>query len=114
MDPLTHAALEDANEVEIHDFQEYKEGSEERAPDMEGPQEATDNQPLRSSSSTTASSSPSTVIQGVNHVSTFHCLVNFTWLISNAIICRKYTVYIGTTEYYLFWQYISTVPDVYI
>uniref|UniRef100_A0A8B9LRD5 MAP kinase-activating death domain protein n=1 Tax=Astyanax mexicanus TaxID=7994 RepID=A0A8B9LRD5_ASTMX len=64
VDPLTHAALEDANEVEIHDFQEYKEEGGERAPETEGPAEAADSQPLRSSSSTTASSSPSTVIQG--------------------------------------------------
>ncbi|XP_036440162.1 MAP kinase-activating death domain protein isoform X14 [Colossoma macropomum] len=70
VDPLTHAALEDANEVEIHDFQEYKEECEERGPEMEGATEATDSQPLRSSSSTTASSSPSTVIQGVNHEQT--------------------------------------------
>ncbi|XP_072527010.1 MAP kinase-activating death domain protein isoform X9 [Salminus brasiliensis] len=70
VDPLTHAALEDANEVEIHDFQEFKEEGGEREPEMEGPPEATDNQPLRSSSSTTASSSPSTVIQGVNHEQT--------------------------------------------
>ncbi|XP_051947093.1 MAP kinase-activating death domain protein-like isoform X24 [Xyrauchen texanus] len=66
VDPLTHAALGDANEVEIHDFQDYKGESGERDP--EGPPEATDGQPLRSSSSTTASSSPSTVIQGINHV----------------------------------------------
>ncbi|XP_049326890.1 MAP kinase-activating death domain protein isoform X44 [Astyanax mexicanus] len=70
VDPLTHAALEDANEVEIHDFQEYKEEGGERAPETEGPAEAADSQPLRSSSSTTASSSPSTVIQGVNHEAT--------------------------------------------
>ncbi|XP_048040507.1 MAP kinase-activating death domain protein isoform X32 [Megalobrama amblycephala] len=65
IDPLTHAALGDANEVEIHDFQEYKGDSGD--PEPEGPLEAADSQPLRSSSSTTASSSPSTVIQGVNH-----------------------------------------------
>ncbi|XP_066511658.1 MAP kinase-activating death domain protein-like isoform X22 [Hoplias malabaricus] len=70
VDPLTHAALEDANEVEIHDFQEYKEDSGEQGHETEGPPEATDSQPLRSSSSTTASSSPSTVIQGVNHEQT--------------------------------------------
>lgn len=67
VDTLTHAALGDANEVEIHDFQEYK--GDNGDPDPEGPPEAADSQPLRSSSSTTASSSPSTVIQGVNHVS---------------------------------------------
>ncbi|XP_077084903.1 MAP kinase-activating death domain protein isoform X20 [Siphateles boraxobius] len=65
VDPLTHAALGDANEVEIHDFQEFKGDSGDPEPD--GPLEAADSQPLRSSSSTTASSSPSTVIQGVNH-----------------------------------------------
>ncbi|XDV18245.1 hypothetical protein PO909_023978 [Leuciscus waleckii] len=65
VDPLTHAALGDANEVEIHDVQEFKGESGE--PEPEGPLEAADSQPLRSSSSTTASSSPSTVIQGVNH-----------------------------------------------
>ncbi|XP_073692238.1 MAP kinase-activating death domain protein isoform X44 [Garra rufa] len=65
VDPLTHAALGDANEVEIHDFQEYK--GDNGDPEPEGPPEAADSQPLRSSSSTTASSSPSTVIQGVNH-----------------------------------------------
>ncbi|XP_026123306.1 MAP kinase-activating death domain protein isoform X8 [Carassius auratus] len=65
VDTLTHAALEDVNEVEIHDFQEYK--GDNGDPDPEGPLEAADSQPLRSSSSTTASSSPSTVIQGVNH-----------------------------------------------
>ncbi|XP_051562940.1 MAP kinase-activating death domain protein-like isoform X7 [Myxocyprinus asiaticus] len=68
VDPLTHAALGDANEVEIHDFQEYKGESGECDPEPEGPPEATDSQLLRSSSSTTASSSPSTVIQGINHV----------------------------------------------
>uniref|UniRef100_A0A8C1L8R6 MAP kinase-activating death domain protein n=1 Tax=Cyprinus carpio TaxID=7962 RepID=A0A8C1L8R6_CYPCA len=65
VDTLTHAALGDVNEVEIHDFQEYK--GDNGDPDPEGPLEAADSQPLRSSSSTTASSSPSTVIQGVNH-----------------------------------------------
>ncbi len=67
VDTLTHAALGDANEVEIHDFHEYK--GDNRDPDPEGPPEAADNQPLRPSSSTAASSSPSPVIQGVNHVS---------------------------------------------
>ncbi|XP_056601417.1 MAP kinase-activating death domain protein isoform X9 [Triplophysa dalaica] len=69
VDPLTHAALGDANEVEIHDFQEFKGESGAQEPDPEVPTEALDGQPLRSSSSTTASSNPSTVIQGVNHVS---------------------------------------------
>uniref|UniRef100_A0A672L8K4 MAP kinase-activating death domain protein n=1 Tax=Sinocyclocheilus grahami TaxID=75366 RepID=A0A672L8K4_SINGR len=62
VDTLTHAALGDADEVEIHDFQEYK--GDNGDPDPEAPPEAADSQPLRSSSSTTASSSPSTVIQG--------------------------------------------------
>ncbi|XP_046696779.1 MAP kinase-activating death domain protein-like isoform X18 [Silurus meridionalis] len=66
VDPLTHAALEDASEVEIHEFQEYKGESEERGSEVEGSAEAIDGQPHRSSSSTTASSSPSTIIQGVN------------------------------------------------
>uniref|UniRef100_A0A8C1U3B3 MAP kinase-activating death domain protein n=1 Tax=Cyprinus carpio TaxID=7962 RepID=A0A8C1U3B3_CYPCA len=65
VDALTHAALGDANEVEIHYFQEYK--GDNGDPEPEGLPEAVDSQPLRSSSSTTASSSPSTVIQGVNH-----------------------------------------------
>lgn len=67
VDTLTHAALGDANEVEIHDFQEYK--GDNRDPEPESPPEAADNQPLHPSSSRTASSSPSTIIQGVNHVS---------------------------------------------
>ncbi|XP_077374995.1 MAP kinase-activating death domain protein isoform X36 [Festucalex cinctus] len=57
LQPHTHAALGDASEVE---FQEFQSGGD-------GPSEASDGQPLRSSSSTTASSSPSTIIQGVNH-----------------------------------------------
>ncbi len=36
VDTLTHAALGDANEVEIHDFQEYK--GDNGDPDPEGPQ----------------------------------------------------------------------------
>ncbi|NXV48637.1 MADD protein, partial [Uria aalge] len=66
VDPLTHAALGDASEVEFDDFQEYSGDLEEQAMDSENSQE--NNQP-RSSSSTTASSSPSTVIHGVNHES---------------------------------------------
>ncbi|XP_071600979.1 MAP kinase-activating death domain protein isoform X15 [Heliangelus exortis] len=65
VDPLTHAALGDASEVEFDDFQEYSGDLEEQAMDSENSQE--NNQP-RSSSSTTASSSPSTVIHGVNHL----------------------------------------------
>ncbi|XP_040529603.1 MAP kinase-activating death domain protein isoform X41 [Gallus gallus] len=66
VDPLTHAALGDASEVEFDDFQEYSGELDEQAMDSENSQE--NNQP-RSSSSTTASSSPSTVIHGVNHES---------------------------------------------
>ncbi|XP_047922359.1 MAP kinase-activating death domain protein isoform X23 [Anser cygnoides] len=66
VDPLTHAALGDASEVEFDDFQEYSGDLDEQAMDSENSQE--NNQP-RSSSSTTASSSPSTVIHGVNHES---------------------------------------------
>ncbi|XP_010116839.1 PREDICTED: MAP kinase-activating death domain protein isoform X7 [Chlamydotis macqueenii] len=66
VDPLTHAALGDASEVEFDDFQEYSGDPDEQAMDSENSQE--NNQP-RSSSSTTASSSPSTVIHGVNHES---------------------------------------------
>ncbi|XP_025734889.1 MAP kinase-activating death domain protein isoform X36 [Callorhinus ursinus] len=60
VDPLTHAALGDASEVEIDELQNQKE-SEEPGPDSENSQE---NLPLRSSSSTTTSSSPSMVIHG--------------------------------------------------
>ncbi|XP_040601736.1 MAP kinase-activating death domain protein isoform X42 [Mesocricetus auratus] len=60
VDPLTHAALGDASEVEIDELQTRKEG-EEPGPDSETSQ---GNPPLRSSSSTTASSSPSTVVHG--------------------------------------------------
>ncbi|XP_044775669.1 MAP kinase-activating death domain protein isoform X4 [Neomonachus schauinslandi] len=60
VDPLTHAALGDASEVEIDELQNQKE-SEEPGPDSEHPQE---NPPLRSSSSTTTGSSPSMVIHG--------------------------------------------------
>ncbi|XP_019128954.1 MAP kinase-activating death domain protein isoform X16 [Larimichthys crocea] len=68
LDPPTHAALGDASEVEFQDFEDFREchGSE-GPPSGDGPAEPSDGQPLRSSSSTTASSSPSTVIQGVNH-----------------------------------------------
>ncbi|XP_075858054.1 MAP kinase-activating death domain protein isoform X38 [Microcebus murinus] len=62
VDPLTHAALGDASEVEIDELQNQKE-AEEPGPDSENSQE---NPPQRSSSSTTASSSPSTVIHGAN------------------------------------------------
>ncbi|XP_034076999.1 MAP kinase-activating death domain protein isoform X15 [Gymnodraco acuticeps] len=65
LDPPTHAALGDASEVEFQDFHDFREGSEGPS-SGDGPAEASDGQLLRSSSSTTASSSPSTVIQGVN------------------------------------------------
>ncbi|KAM5138620.1 MAP kinase-activating death domain protein isoform 6-T6 [Mantella aurantiaca] len=63
VDPLTHAALGDASEVEFDDFQEYSGEVEETAPDSEN---SPDNNQARSGSSTTASSSPSTVIHGAN------------------------------------------------
>ncbi len=67
--PPTHAALGDASEVEFQDFEDFREGrGSEGPPGGDGPAEPSDGQPLRSSSSTTASSSPSTIIQGVNHV----------------------------------------------
>ncbi|XP_069021868.1 MAP kinase-activating death domain protein isoform X11 [Embiotoca jacksoni] len=66
LDPPTHAALGDASEVE--DFQDFREGhGSDGPPGGDGPADPSDGQPLRSSSSTTASSSPSTIIQGVNH-----------------------------------------------
>ncbi|XP_027631238.1 LOW QUALITY PROTEIN: MAP kinase-activating death domain protein [Tupaia chinensis] len=60
VDPLTHAALGDASEVEIDELQNRRE-EEGPGPDSENSQE---NPPPRSSSSTTASSSPSTVVHG--------------------------------------------------
>ncbi|KAG9352696.1 hypothetical protein JZ751_021110 [Albula glossodonta] len=62
VDPLTHAALGDASEVEFQDFQEYRMEASDQG--LEG---SLDAQQPKSSSSTTASSSPSTIIQGVNH-----------------------------------------------
>ncbi|XP_055010559.1 LOW QUALITY PROTEIN: MAP kinase-activating death domain protein [Boleophthalmus pectinirostris] len=69
LDPPTHAALGDPSEVEFQDFQELREGQSSEGPTggADAPAEPSDGQPLRSSSSTTASSSPSTIIQGVNH-----------------------------------------------
>uniref|UniRef100_UPI0037E81DD3 MAP kinase-activating death domain protein isoform X8 n=1 Tax=Semicossyphus pulcher TaxID=241346 RepID=UPI0037E81DD3 len=67
LDPPTHAALGDASEVEFQDFEDFREGHGSGPPSGDGPAEPSDGQPLRSSSSTTASSSPSTIIQGVNH-----------------------------------------------
>ncbi|XP_061595045.1 MAP kinase-activating death domain protein isoform X18 [Cololabis saira] len=63
--PPTHAALGDASEVEFQDLQALREHSgAEGPPSGDGTAEPSDGQPLRSSSSTTASSSPSTIIQG--------------------------------------------------
>ncbi|XP_060920846.1 MAP kinase-activating death domain protein isoform X5 [Labrus mixtus] len=67
LDPPTHAALGDASEVEFNDFEDFREGHGSGQSSVDGPAEPSDGQPLRSSSSTTASSSPSTIIQGVNH-----------------------------------------------
>ncbi|KAL6113556.1 madd [Pungitius sinensis] len=64
LDPPTHAALGDASEVEFQDL--GADGVSEGPPGGDLPADPSDGQPLRSSSSTTASSSPSTVIQGVN------------------------------------------------
>ncbi|KAJ7985745.1 hypothetical protein DPEC_G00343650 [Dallia pectoralis] len=72
-DPPTHAALGDASEVEFQDFQEFKGGDDPLPQDktlsdgVDGAPELPDGQALRSSSSTTASSSPSTIIQGVTN-----------------------------------------------
>uniref|UniRef100_A0A8C7X871 MAP kinase-activating death domain protein n=1 Tax=Oryzias sinensis TaxID=183150 RepID=A0A8C7X871_9TELE len=65
--PPTHAALGDASEVEFQDLRDGR--TTEGLLGGDGAAEPSDGQPLRSSSSTTASSSPSTIIQGVNHVS---------------------------------------------
>uniref|UniRef100_A0A671Y4C3 MAP kinase-activating death domain protein n=1 Tax=Sparus aurata TaxID=8175 RepID=A0A671Y4C3_SPAAU len=65
LDPPTHAALGDASEVEFQHYEDFREGQGSEGPSSgDGPAEASDGQPLRSSSSTTASSSPSTIIQG--------------------------------------------------
>uniref|UniRef100_A0A4W5KEX8 MAP kinase-activating death domain protein n=1 Tax=Hucho hucho TaxID=62062 RepID=A0A4W5KEX8_9TELE len=67
LDPPTHAALGDASEVEFQDFQEFKGGEsplpqEKALPEGgDGAPEPPDGQALRSSSSTTASSSPITI-----------------------------------------------------
>uniref|UniRef100_A0A3P9H1U6 MAP kinase-activating death domain protein n=1 Tax=Oryzias latipes TaxID=8090 RepID=A0A3P9H1U6_ORYLA len=63
--PPTHAALGDASEVEFQDLRDGR--TTEGLLGGDGAAEPSDGQPLRSSSSTTASSSPSTIIQGVNH-----------------------------------------------
>nr|XP_048284239.1 MAP kinase-activating death domain protein isoform X47 [Myodes glareolus] len=62
VDPLTHAALGDASEVNIDELQTQKEG-EEPGPDSENSQ---GNPPLRWSSSMTASSSPGAVVHGAH------------------------------------------------
>ncbi|XP_027871573.1 MAP kinase-activating death domain protein isoform X13 [Xiphophorus couchianus] len=68
LDPPTHAALGDASEVEFQDLHDLKDSHSVDGPSSgEGAAEQSDGQPLRSSSSTTASSSPSTIIQGVNN-----------------------------------------------
>nr|XP_048284206.1 MAP kinase-activating death domain protein isoform X14 [Myodes glareolus] len=64
VDPLTHAALGDASEVNIDELQTQKEG-EEPGPDSENSQ---GNPPLRWSSSMTASSSPGAVVHGAHPV----------------------------------------------
>ncbi|XP_061100684.1 MAP kinase-activating death domain protein isoform X4 [Conger conger] len=63
LDPPTHAALGDASEVEFQDFQEYRLEVSDQPLEAEG---SLDAQQPKSSSSTTASSSPSTIIQGAN------------------------------------------------
>ncbi|XP_054999933.1 MAP kinase-activating death domain protein isoform X4 [Sorex araneus] len=63
VDPLTHAALGDASEVAIDELQSQKEEAEEPGPEGETSQEGP---VLCSSSSTTASRSPSTVIHGAS------------------------------------------------
>ncbi|XP_078077483.1 MAP kinase-activating death domain protein [Mustelus asterias] len=66
IDPPTHAALGDPSEIEFQGFQKYRDDLDDQGLDSEN---SLENNPLRSSSSTTASSSPSTVIQGTNHES---------------------------------------------
>ncbi|XP_006865145.1 PREDICTED: MAP kinase-activating death domain protein isoform X7 [Chrysochloris asiatica] len=62
VDPLTHAALGDASEVEIQELQNQKEAGEAGL-ESEAAQE---NPPQHSSSSTTTSRSPGTVVHGAN------------------------------------------------
>ncbi|XP_067850389.1 MAP kinase-activating death domain protein-like, partial [Heptranchias perlo] len=66
VDPPTHAALGDPSEIEFQGYQKYRDDPDDQGLDSENSLESN---PLRSSSSTTASSSPSTVIQGTNHES---------------------------------------------
>ncbi|XP_043826752.1 MAP kinase-activating death domain protein isoform X9 [Dromiciops gliroides] len=63
VDPLTHAALGDASEVAFDELQGSQGDLDEPGPDSENSQ---DHPQPRSSSSTTASSSPSTIIHGAN------------------------------------------------
>ncbi|KAJ8281000.1 hypothetical protein GJAV_G00062130 [Gymnothorax javanicus] len=64
VDPPTHAALGDASEVEFQDFQEYRVKASDQPLEADG---SLDTQQPKSSSSTTASSSPCTIIQGTNY-----------------------------------------------
>ncbi|XP_049635482.1 MAP kinase-activating death domain protein isoform X9 [Suncus etruscus] len=64
VDPLTHAALGDASEVEIDELQGQKEEAEEPGSEAENSQEKTLLHP--SSSIITTSSSPSTIIHGAS------------------------------------------------
>uniref|UniRef100_A0A3P8RKT6 MAP kinase-activating death domain protein n=1 Tax=Amphiprion percula TaxID=161767 RepID=A0A3P8RKT6_AMPPE len=93
LDPLTHAALGDASEVEFQDFQDFREGhGAEGPPSGDGPADPSDGQPLRSSSSTTASSSPSTIIQGVNHVCSPSSLAKATF---TAVFLHLFLLYVA-------------------
>lgn len=67
VDPLTHAALGDASEVEIDELPSQKEAGEP-GPHRENAQE---HPPPPSSSSTMASSGPSTVTHGASAVRTW-------------------------------------------
>uniref|UniRef100_A0AAQ6AJ91 MAP kinase-activating death domain protein n=1 Tax=Amphiprion ocellaris TaxID=80972 RepID=A0AAQ6AJ91_AMPOC len=93
LDPPTHAALGDASEVEFQDFQDFREGhGAEGPPSGDGPADPSDGQPLRSSSSTTASSSPSTIIQGVNHVCSPSSLAKATF---TAVFLHLFLLYVA-------------------
>uniref|UniRef100_A0A3P9IS74 MAP kinase-activating death domain protein n=1 Tax=Oryzias latipes TaxID=8090 RepID=A0A3P9IS74_ORYLA len=85
--PPTHAALGDASEVEFQDLRDGR--TTEGLLGGDGAAEPSDGQPLRSSSSTTASSSPSTIIQGVNHVSKIS---------NNAPIIKSEKCFVGLTQ----------------
>ncbi|XP_048828295.1 LOW QUALITY PROTEIN: MAP kinase-activating death domain protein-like [Brienomyrus brachyistius] len=64
VDPPTHAALGDASEVEFQDFQEGRGHGPGQPQEADG---SLDTRQPKSSSSTTTNSSPSTIIQNVNH-----------------------------------------------